>query len=131
MRSSGTLPDYKGTDARNKNEDAALSQSSRGRTASVVRLLLAKRDVNTDTENNEGYRPLHFAAKCGYREVAEVLMQSGVEVKAPVCKGSEGGKDKGLTALILVAGNGHKDVVELSIGHKEISVDGYQSSESK
>lgn len=54
-----------------------------------------------------GYSPLHIAAMCGYRGIAQLLVESGSDIDK--CSKEDG------TPLHLAAKNGHADIVEILI----------------
>ena len=60
-------------------------------------------------EDGFGPTPLQFAAGYGHKEVAELLIAKGANVKA--------NNNNGFTALHLAASEGHKEVVELLIAN--------------
>ena len=39
--------------------------------------------ANVNATSNGGYTPLHFTAKAGYKDVAELLLASNAEANAP------------------------------------------------
>ncbi len=60
-------------------------------------------------EDGFGPTPLQFAAGYGHKEIAELLIAKGANVKA--------NNNNGFTALHLAASEGHKEVVELLIAN--------------
>jgi Ankyrin repeats (many copies)/Zinc finger, ZZ type len=62
-----------------------------------------KRDMFISTKDNEGYTPLHEAARAGYREVVIVLLENGADINART--------NIGVTPLHLAAMNDWSGVV--------------------
>lgn len=74
--------------------------------ARLVRLLLKAQD-NADRGTSRGIPPLFIAAKNGYADIVELLLEGGAQINSSV---EEYG---GVTPLYIAAMNGHADVVRL------------------
>ena len=77
-----------------------------GNIEAVTQHLAAGADVNVK-DDNWGATPLHFAARNGHKDVAELLVVKGAAMNTK--------DDDGRTPLHLVAGTGHNEITELLI----------------
>ena len=77
-----------------------------GNIEAVTQHLAAGADVNVK-DDNWGAPPLHFAARNGHKDVAELLVVKGAAMNTK--------DDDGRTPLHLVAGTGHNEITELLI----------------
>lgn len=80
-----------------------------GDQAKVKVLLKANPDL-VSSKDDKGWTPLHYAAKSGHKDVAELLLASNADVNAR----EEGGD----TPLHAAASFDQKDVAELLLAHK-------------
>jgi len=78
----------------------------RGNTEAVKQHLDAGADVNVK-DDNWGATPLHFAARNGHKDVAELLVVKGAAMNTK--------DDDGRTPLHMVADIGHNGIAELLI----------------
>src|SRR5205085_323692 len=94
---------------------AALRAASQ-KQETVVKLLLARDNVEVDSKNNYGQTPLSWAAGQGHEAVVELLLsRSDVEADS---------KDhRGRTPLWWTAGQGHEAVVELLLARSDVKAD--------
>ena len=82
----------------------------------VVKLLLARHDVEADLKDAWGRTPLSWAAESGRKAVVKLLMErKGVEVDSK--------DEQGQTPLSRAAMNGHEAVVKLLMERKGVEVD--------
>ena len=72
-----------------------------------VRKLLESGMIDVNCNTGSDWTPLHWAADRGHKEVAELLIESGAEVKKV--------DDRGWTPLHSAAERGHKEVAEILI----------------
>jgi ankyrin repeat protein len=78
----------------------------------VVKLLLAKNDVDPDSKDKYGQTPLSWAARCGHEAVVKLLLgKDGVD---PDSQDTEYGR----TPLLWATRNGHEAVVKLPLDNK-------------
>jgi len=70
---------------------------------------LHERGANLNARERWGETPLHFAARCNNRPVAEVLLELGADVDAR--------NHAGRTPAHMAASEGHADMLELLIKH--------------
>jgi len=82
----------------------------------VVKILLAREEVNPDKPDNGGRTPLLHAAWNGHEEVVKILL-AREEVNPD--KPDNGGR----TPLLHAAWNGHEEVVKILLGRKEVNPD--------
>ena len=88
--------------------DRALVQALKlGDVEGAIRLLAEGADVNA--KDGFGMTPLHWAARWGYKAVAELLLDKGADVNAVT--------NSGKTALQLAEKEGHTDIVALLKQH--------------
>ena len=78
--------------------------ASDGNIETVKQHLAAGTDVNA---KNVGSTPLHWAAKKGHKEIAELLIEKGADLNAK--------QNLGWTPLHNAASSGHKEIAELLI----------------
>jgi ankyrin repeat protein len=68
------------------NGQDSASQGITGRTLVMVESsleiarLLVNSGANVNVTDDEGWTPLHAAARCGYRDIAELLLESGASL---------------------------------------------------
>ena len=78
----------------------------KGETETVKSLIDQGADVNAGGEL--GWTALMYAAREGRNEIVQVLLAAGADANAKVLKGW----DKGITALVVAAENGHTVTVK-------------------
>jgi ankyrin repeat protein len=112
----GANPDTSRTSSEIQVDSPLLSAVSAGRTE-LVRLLIGTGKVRTDpTEDWDGTSALCYAAKLGYRDIVQLLLQ-GANVRL------NHETSKGRTPLSFAAASGHKDIVKILIETQGIDAD--------
>lgn len=101
------------SDCDDVNENAPVLMGAVQRNHDLLVELLLQHGADPNIYNHQGETPLTHAAKKGYFYVVEVLLENKrthLSLKERT--------DRGWTALVFAAEGGHKDVVELLLGHR-------------
>lgn len=97
------------------------SAASAGNVEKVKALLKANPKLVFDTHSHNHATPLHFAASCNQKSIAELLLANNANVNAKELHGD--------TPLIWAAGHCHKEVVELLLAHQaDVNASGFGKS---
>ena len=88
------------------NTVKSLNTNFNGKSSNTEKIKqLIEAGINVSTkEKTTGQTPLHYAAKNYHREIAELLLASGVDVNVT--------DNDGRTPLHLAASEGHKDILK-------------------
>ncbi|KAI9768652.1 MAG: hypothetical protein M1839_003987 [Geoglossum umbratile] len=107
-------------DVQDSYNQTPLSWAAREGHDAVVKLLLAKDEVDINSRDSDGWTPLSWAAEGGHKAVVELLAMDGVDINS---------KDSclGRTALSWAAGRGHRGVVELLVAKDRVNVNSTDS----
>ena len=83
----------------------------------IIKILIQTKGIDIHQIFRSGYTLLHYASRWGLKDIAEILIQKGIEI-------NQKGYDKyGYDALNLASIYGHKDIVEILIQQEEIGID--------
>jgi len=94
-------------DIRGKNNRTLLHVATY---VDVVQWLLSH-DLDAESEDDDGWTPLRFAARRGRLEIVQTLLGHGVRINAT--------DETGRTALHLASSQGHVEIVELLLQHRD------------
>jgi ankyrin repeat protein len=87
----------------------ALFWASKNQQNEVVMWLIAKGEADINKKDQDGWTPLHFAARYGYTSIAELLIKHGAQINIKA--------EDEFTPLHLAARYGYTSVAELLIQH--------------
>ncbi|KAJ2933289.1 hypothetical protein H1R20_g3854, partial [Candolleomyces eurysporus] len=118
----------------NPMEDTALIRASRFGREAMVEYLLSLKNIDPNVRCGAGNTPLITAAADGHRRICSLLLehpdmdvnaQNGttVAVRHRDISPRMSRTGTGTTALMMACMGGHKSVVDLLLGHKDINVD--------
>jgi len=82
-----------------------INKAVEGKSAEIA-LLLIKHGANVNAKSKNGSTPLHLAAYYGFKNLAEVLIQNGADVKIKT-------DDLGMTPLHAASQRGHFEIAKL------------------
>jgi len=91
--------------AKDKHGNTSLIRASRNGHTDVVKILLERRQTDTNAKNNQQASALMLAAKNGHKAIVKQLLAAGVEAAAEDWEGK--------TALVMASEKGLKEIVEM------------------
>ncbi|PUU82431.1 ankyrin repeat-containing domain protein [Tuber borchii] len=80
----------------------------------IVKLLLDRKEVDTNSRDNDGRTPLLYAAEGGHEEIVKLLLHRN-EVNP------DSRNNSGQTPLLCAAEGGHEGIVKLLLGRNEVN----------
>ena len=123
------VSDVENSEQGGKKEFANIAEAAMDGDIGAVKLFLA-RGVNPDAASKDGLTALHYAAKNGDLQLAEIIIENGMDINAPtgdrfvfqdgkviiIQSGSFGSENRlGLTPLHMAVRSGHVEIAQLLI----------------
>ena len=102
------------TNPKDSHGRTPLFYAAKNRHEAVVKLLLARDDVDVNSRDDNGTTPLLDAAEYGHEAVVKLLIVRDVEMNSQ--------DQNGRTPLSYAAECGHEAIVKLLVAHKDVAV---------